>query len=369
VVGAGPAGATAALNLAPTRSVLLTDWRDLRSDSPSVGESLAPAARRLFDDMGILDSFLTEDHLPWYGNRSVWGAHTVAEGDLLRDLDGHGWHLDRANFDNWLRATAMNRGTTLLPKAQLQAVEPLTTGRGWLVSLSTGTRGRVQFCARVLIDASGRFASLARRLGARQQSLEERLVCAWVNGLAPRETSGTAGFTLLEAVEDGWWYSAPLPQGRRTLAFHTDPGLTATALARSTESLVLHAARATVLASLLDECKFSANSGRVRLTVANGGRLSPPAGPGWFSAGDAAVHFDPLSSQGLLNALFTGLATAEASDRLLEGEEPKPVAESYKSMIANIWKLYLSHRQAWYHEENRWPEAPFWSRRHRSGTP
>jgi flavin-dependent dehydrogenase len=40
----------------------------------------------------------------------------------------------------------------------------------------------------------------------------------------------------------------------------------------------------------------------------------PCAGEGFLAAGDAALALDPLASQGLLNALFTGLAAAEAAD-------------------------------------------------------
>ena len=55
VVGAGPAGSTAALNLAPLRRVALVEAR--AETTRRIGESLVPAARRLIGDMGILDSF------------------------------------------------------------------------------------------------------------------------------------------------------------------------------------------------------------------------------------------------------------------------------------------------------------------------
>jgi flavin-dependent dehydrogenase len=356
IVGAGPAGATASLNLAPSRSVLLIDCRALSPAQPAVGESLVPAAGRLFRDMGLMDSFLVEGHEPWYGNRSVWGSDRAVESDLLRDPDGHGWHLDRLRFDGWLRAAALDRGSRLMSSTTVLSVSP--EGQGWRVSLSNATTLGVH----VLIDATGSFATLARRLGAQRQSFENRMACYWLHGTA-RETSGTAGFTFVEAVEAGWWYSAPLPGERRVLAFHTDADLPASRLLRSPESLVRHSGSTVLLRELLIDCRFSPDSKNLQAKLASGGTLSPAAGRFWFAAGDAAVHFDPLSSQGLFNALFTGLAAAEAADRLLQGEEPAIVADGYCRLIEGIRKSYQSHLALWYAMENRWPASPFWARR------
>ena len=53
--GRGPAGAVAALDLAPTRRVVLVERR--AQPAPRIGESLPPAARRLMTDMGLMDDF------------------------------------------------------------------------------------------------------------------------------------------------------------------------------------------------------------------------------------------------------------------------------------------------------------------------
>jgi flavin-dependent dehydrogenase len=90
--------------------------------------------------------------------------------------------------------------------------------------------------------------------------------------------------------------------------------------------------------------------------------LEPCAGPAWLAAGDAALSFDPLSSQGLLNALFTGLAAAETADGYLSGRN-ESVTE-YVTVVDGIRDAYRGHLAAWYRSETRWPRAPFWCRRH-----
>lgn len=226
IIGAGPAGAAAALNLAPIRNVLLVERRP--EAAPRIGDSLIPAARRLFADMGLLASFETQGHAPCFGNRSVWGSPTPGETDFLRDPDGPGWHLDRARFDAWLRAMAVMRGAQLVAPARIETIEQ--DAGTWRVTIA-GKGRRLQATARVVIEAGGRAAHVAHRLGARRQ-VHDRLVCAWVHGRADPAGRG-AGFSFVEAAEHGWWYSAPLPGRRRVLAFHTDADLPAAQIARS----------------------------------------------------------------------------------------------------------------------------------------
>jgi flavin-dependent dehydrogenase len=350
IVGAGPAGATAALNLAPLRSVAMVERS--AAPAPRIGESLPAAARRLFRDMGLLDSFLAEGHEPCYANRSVWGDTRPREIDALRDADGHGWHLDRVRFEQWLRDAALNRGAEIIVPATVERIEP--HGDGWRVGIAHGSEV-VTIDAMIVIDAAGRAAPIARRLGA-QTRVDDRLVCTWVYGRD--EGDGGRGLTFIEATEDGWWYTAPIPHGRRVLAFHTDADLPA---ARDRDALVARARAAKELAALLDASGFVAEE-TAGFTAAHSATLDPCAGRGFLAAGDAALAFDPLSSQGLLNAFFTGLAAAEAADSHLRGEVD--ALPRYRDTIAGIGAAYRKHLALFYAEEQRWPEAPFWKRRH-----
>src|SRR6202040_3699922 len=70
--------------------------------------------------------------------------------------------------------------------------------------------------------------------------------------------------------------------------------------------------------AVLAESKFIPIDGG--LTAAHSSVLEPCVAEGWLAAGDASLSFDPLSAQGLLHALFTGLAAAEAADACLSGD-------------------------------------------------
>lgn len=350
VVGAGPAGASFALNLAPFRRVVIVERRD--EAIQRIGESLVPSARRLLSDMGLLASFLAEPHEPWYGNRAVWGDGEPHELDFLRDPDGHGWHLDRARFEEWLRETACARGAELLCPATLEKAERV--GRRWRALLKT-TDGPQTITSDLLVDASGRSASLSRKLGARAQPAD-KLICCWSYGRD--EAVAHRGLTYVEAVEDGWWYTAPLPKGRRVLALHTDSDLPSAKLGR--ERLLERAGAVGSLSSLLKESGFTPGA-EGGVTAAHSAYLEPFAGDDWMAVGDAAVSFDPLSSRGLFNALFTGLAAAEAAHSHLSGDALS--LDLYAQTIKGIKEAYRRQLSQSYASETRWPESPFWRRR------
>lgn len=352
IVGAGPAGCATAINLAPFRRVLLVERR--AEVTPRVGESLVPAARRLLSDMGLWESFVAEGHEPWHGNRSVWGGTEPQEVDFLRDPDGHGWHLDRARFEGWLRDAARARGADLIAPASV--VKLAHDGKRWQAQLDTAA-GSFPATVSLIIDAGGRAATVARKLGA-QGRISDRLICAWMSGRAERDSS--RGLTYIEAVEDGWWYTAPVPCRQRILAFYTDADLPAARAVSKRDGLLERSGIVKELSALLAEVGFAPES-KSSVTAAHSAMLEPSTHDSWLAVGDAAISFDPLSSQGLLNALFTGLAAAEAADRYLQGDALS--LSGYRQIIQGIGDAYRHHLASSYATEKRWPEAPFWRRR------
>jgi flavin-dependent dehydrogenase len=352
ILGGGPAGAIAALNLAPMRRVVLVERR--KASPARIGEALPPAARRLLNDMGLIDKFIAQGHVPSYGNRSIWGRRAPAETDFMHDPDGHGWHLDRARFDEWLRDTAVARGAMLLMPARLLSIR--RGDEAWHVRIAT-PGGEQMVSAAFAIDAGGRAAPVARQLGARRR-VSDRLVCGWVHGFA-RPMGRGSGLTAVEAVEDGWWYTAPLPDGRRVLAFLTDADLPAARMAHNTGCIIDSTVTAPEIHAVVTESEFVPISGG--FSAAHSSVLNPCGAPGWLAAGDASISFDPLSAQGLMHALFSGLAVAEAAHSCLAGDSD--AVPCYRRLMNSIYQAYRRRLDFYYASETRWPYAPFWQRR------
>ncbi|WP_380283057.1 tryptophan 7-halogenase [Kitasatospora purpeofusca] len=353
VVGGGPAGAAAALALAGRgRGVLLAD---APGGPPAVGEALPAAARTLLRDLGADGTVPGDGHLPCYGNRSVWGSAVPASVDSIHDPHGPGWHLDRPLFDRRLREAAAAAG------ADVRTATARPAGRHadgtWTLALHGGTGPGAAVRCRWIVDATGRRAAVATTHAARR-ILGDRLVALHLV-LGPGDGGPADTTTLVEAVPDGWWYSAPLPGGRLLLASFTDADLPA---ARTDPRLLRHRLAATGPTAARAAAHPLPPHASPARAPAHTARLDRVHGEGWTAAGDAAAAFDPLSSQGILTALWSGRAAGLAVDAHLAGEAG--ALDRYAADLAGVVTAYRRNHATYYGLERRWPGGPFWRRRH-----
>jgi flavin-dependent dehydrogenase len=94
---------------------------------------------------------------------------------------------------------------------------------------------------------------------------------------------------------------------------------------------------------------------------AGASRLASVAGPDWLAVGDAAMAFDPLSSQGLFQALDTAVTSAAAIERALD-DDTLAMTELARS-VEPVWAAYLGTARHHYDSERRWADLPFWRNR------
>jgi flavin-dependent dehydrogenase len=352
VVGAGPAGSIAALILA--RAGVRVAIIDASTEQTvRVGETVPPGFQREVAGLVAWEAAGRELAVPAYGNRSAWGSSELASQSFVFGPHGHGLHLDRARFDALLFAHAVHAGAIAVRETTILGVTALPGGRAALDS--SGPR----VLASAIVDASGRGACVARRLGAKRQ-LHDRMVAVLVRHDGCRDDD--EGFTQVESVRDGWWYSAPQPQGCFVVAWMTDTDLLGPrAQLEDAWRRRLHDAphtRARIgggVAIAAPEIRSAAIQ-RCRST-----RTFVP----WIAVGDAALGVDPLSSSGIVRALRTGRAGATALLGALGGD--RSALDGYEHGLDAELREHLELRARYYGIEQRFRGAPFWHRRHARG--
>lgn len=348
VIGGGPAGATAARCLAGAGAAVALLERTENATKHRLGETLPPAARPLVAACDMLDE-LDRSHPRSYANESSWGGEPLSTRDFIGHPNGHGWRLDRAAFDAAMLDRAAAAGARVLRGARFAA--GARERALWTVKVDGTHPSLVR--ARFVIDASGRHALFASRRRARRIAYDTLLAVA---GTFESTAADLSSATLVEPTADGWWYSAALPGGRRVAIFHTDRDLLDTN-ARSAERFRRRLDATTHIRPTL-EAAASRLIGPPRILAANSTRLEWAVDDGWAAVGDAAAAFDPLSSQGIMSAIWSGFAVASA---WLSGDED--ALDDYAAAVDAKYTDYLEDRARHYGSERRWPASPFWRRR------
>lgn len=346
VAGGGPAGSAAALHLS-RRGFSVALIEQSKYEAPRVGETLPPLTRQRLSELGVWEQFLACDPLPSYGIRTAWESSFPRHQDFIHHPYGCGWHVDRARFDAMLAGVAADAGATVLLSASVKS-GTMTGGQCQFDVVHDGKS--IAFSGRVLVDATGRKALLASRLGS-QAEVADRLIGA----VAFCQQSEPAHWALIEAVEEGWWYSAPLPDARMVFAYMTDSDFWNADHWHPRMELAPRTFERAGCRQIPPPSMVVSASSLVR---------RPVVGANWIATGDAALAFDPLSGQGVLQSLETGTRCAAAIARSFAGDSSALAA--YDSWVQKTYQAYLSERRRFYSGVLRWPRSQFWKRRQSS---
>jgi flavin-dependent dehydrogenase len=212
------------------------------------------------------------------------------------------------------------------------------------------------FHAKFLVDATGRASTLARKRGA-GRIFYDRLVGVVVF-LSALAGNPLGDYTFVEAVQDGWWYSALLPNSRVVVAHMTDTDLNAQGSSRAIQCWQKQLDKTTHTKALINSCALESGP---FIVAANSSKLNTLFDRNWLAVGDAAAASDPLSSQGVYKALESGIRAARAIRDYFGGDGA--ALRSYAGEMEKSFDQYLLMRNKYYGLERRWPHSPFWRRR------
>ena len=197
----------------------------------------------------------------------------------------------------------------------------------------------------------------ARKQGARRIILDH--LTGVIAFLDPRSTSEVPdNFMLIEAAENGWWYSAVLPNSRMVVAYMTDADIYAEGRKKSS-NYWLQQLESTMHTRIRVESPST--DPFLRVAAANSTQLDRVSGENWLAVGDAAMAFDPLSGQGIYKALQSAVRAAESIHRRAVGDSSAFL--DYAATVCREFDEYRITRTVFYSRGNRWPCSMFWQRR------
>jgi len=322
-IGGGPAGSTAAALLAQDGYRVLQLERE-RFPRFKIGESLIPASFDTLKRLGVLDE-LRRSHFPKkYSVQFFSGDGRASTPFYFSETDpserSQTWQVLRSEFDALLLDNARRRGAEV--RTGVQVREVLFDG-----DRATGVRVRTdgterEIGCRVVIDASGQRALVARQLKLRCQDPRLRMAAIFTHFAGAQRDSGIdEGATLILNTrdKDSWFWYIPLPEDRVSVGVVGPIDYLVRGRQGSPQRIFeeelercprleprLAAARQVLPVMVLND--FSYTSRQV-------------AGDGWVLVGDAFGFLDPIYSSGVLLALRSAELAADAvGDALATGD-------------------------------------------------
>jgi flavin-dependent dehydrogenase len=325
ILGAGPAGSTAALALARKGlRALVID----RATFPHfhIGESLLPRNFQLIEDLGLAERAAQLPQTPKYGADFITGhggdGGSIWFRDGLVSGSDHAINLERGPFDAMLLDAAREAGAEVIEGVAVRGFPRLSDG-DVAVELSDGRT----IAGRWLIDASGQSTLVGKHLGLRRVLPHLKKVAYFGHFTNVQRSPGVeGGFIRIVMCEEGWFWLIPLDEERTSIGLVLDAGRAREAGVAPDRMLAWGIERSPLVARWTANAESPTNNG---IIADFSYRCAPYAGPGYFLVGDAATFVDPIFSTGVCLAMMSAVHAAEEIAGLLAGAPAKPARRRY----------------------------------------
>ncbi|WP_298332478.1 geranylgeranyl reductase family protein [Haloactinopolyspora sp.] len=316
VVGAGPAGAAAALAVLASRphtSVLLLDRARFPRDK-ACGDGIAAHAVDVLAAIGVPG--VVDDDVPVARFDLTYGAARVT-----RPMARPAWVVPRTTFDARLADAAVASGA-VLRHHRVRTVRCTPDA----VMVDDTVR------ARVLIGADGAYSAVRRAIGA--GPTRRRAFALRGYAPTPPARAGRQSIVFASASEPAYAWSFDIGDGWSNVGYGLYPSATASTPSR--QMLQDH------LEQLLPGSTRHATAWRGHHLPLSSWRWSNPRGS-VLLAGDAAGLVNPLTGEGIYYAVATGALAGRAAATALATGRPAAAGAAYRSRVRSALGRHLRH--------------------------
>lgn len=302
IVGAGPAGCAAGVVLARAGvDVCVVDRATFPRDK-TCGDALSNETVALLERLGLGDVLAATPHALVRRAAAVFPDRST----ITRDYDPPGWIMRRLHLDDLLRRAFQDAGGTLVEGAH---VASLARDGG---SVRGADGPALRWRAPVTIAADGYGSSGLVALGVAKPDGRHLAVSAtaYYRGVAFPDGDTTADHCFDAELPYGYGWVFPAVDGVSNVGVY----LRADAYAGLGRNL--HQLLAAFLERQAARFARAEQVGRTRAwSLPLGPRPIAHGAPGLLLAGDAGGFVDPLSGEGIWQALHTGVLAGEVATR------------------------------------------------------
>ena len=348
IIGAGPAGCSTATALAMHgRRVLLVE----REKFPRyhIGESMIPFTYPPLERIGMIPKLRQSSFMKKYSVQFVAPSGRASQPFYFfnrydRETVAQSWQVLRSEFDQLMLDNAREHGVTVWEESEV--TELLQDGVGTYSGVRVKSRehGEVEVHAPVTVDATGREAIAATRNAWRRGDPKLNKVAVWTyyEG-AKRDTGIDEGGTTVAFIPDkGWFWYIPQHNNRVSVGVVADGKYLTREGLKDPEAIFQREIGQNKW--IQDHLSTGRVCDQYWLTAEYTFRSEYCADRGLVLVGDAVGFLDPVFSSGMMIALKTGVAAADAIHAALQAGDVSPerfaeYGQVTRQSIENMRKL------------------------------
>lgn len=347
VIGAGPAGSSAATILAENGRRVLVLERE-RFPRYHIGESLIPFTYQPLERLGMIDQLKESAFTKKYSVQFISPDGKASQPFYFfnrydRETVAQTWQVMRADFDLMLLNNAREKGAEVIEEI---SVKELIWEEGKVIGVRAFTKKGVdkEFYAPLTFDATGKEAFSATRNSWRERDPYLNKVAAWAyyEGAARQEGIDEGATVVAFVPEKGWFWWIPLHDNRVSLGIVAEGKYLSRDGVRDPKAM---------LEREIENNKW------VKEKLGSAERISEfyitnefthhsrhCGTEGLLLLGDAFCFLDPVFSSGLMLALKSGVMAADAAEEGFKAGNLSPerftgYARSLREGIENMRKL------------------------------
>ncbi len=338
VIGAGPAGSTAAALLAEKGHRVLV-FEKSKFPRYHVGESLMPFCYFPLERLGLVDRMneigFTKKYSVSFVNQDGQSSRPFYFFQHYDHPSSTTWQVQRAEFDQMIFEKAKEKGAVIHELSKVKDV--LRDDNGAVIGVRVEHEGgeTKDYLAPITIDASGRDSLVQAKSKWRKRDPQLNKIAIWTYFKdAKRDPGIDEGTTTVAYIpEKGWFWYIPLQNNTVSVGVVAERDY----LYRDTRDLAEIFAREIQNNEWIkDHLSQGEQFGKYWTTGEYSYRSEYCAGDGVILAGDAFAFLDPVFSSGVFLALKTGEMAADAAHAALEtGDFSASQFDSYGQTVCD----------------------------------
>ena len=328
IIGAGPAGCATATALAMHgRKVLVVE----REKFPRyhIGESMIPFTYPPLERIGMISRLKRSCFMKKYSVQFVSPSGRASQPFYFfdrydRDTVAQSWQVLRSEFDQMMLENAREHGVEVWEESEVTELIQDDSGAYCGVRVKSREHGEVEVHARVTVDATGREAIAATRNAWRRGDPKLNKVAVWTYYEGAKRDPGIdeGGTTVAFVPDKGWFWYIPQHNNRVSVGVVADGKYLTRGGIKDPEAIFQREIGQNQW--IQDHLSTGRVCDQYWLTAEYTFRSEYCADRGLVLVGDAVGFLDPVFSSGLMIALKTGVAAADAIHAALQAGDVAP---------------------------------------------